>query len=206
MGSEKVDWAINGELALNCNCTVFCPCAVSLGDHPPTEGYCQTWLAVRIDNGHFRDVDLSGLNVGMLMEIPGKMARGNWTIGAFIDDSAGDEAFDALDKIFSGKVGGTTGLFSILTGTYLGSERSPVEYKTEGEKRIVNVGKKIQGVIKPIEGLEKGEPVTFQNSTYWMGPEVIISTAEQGRVRAFGRVWDFEGRSAELCKIKWGTH
>ena len=36
MGSEKVDWAINGELALNCNCTVFCPCAVSLGDHPPT--------------------------------------------------------------------------------------------------------------------------------------------------------------------------
>ena len=80
MGSEKVDWAINGELALNCNCTVFCPCAVSLGDHPPTEGYCQTWLAVRIDNGHFRDVDLSGLNVGMLMEIPGKMARGNWTL------------------------------------------------------------------------------------------------------------------------------
>jgi hypothetical protein len=54
--------------------------------------------------------------------------------------------------------------------------------------------------------LEKGKPVTFQNSTYWMGPEVIISTAEQGRVRAFGRVWDFEGRSAELCKIKWGTH
>ena len=54
MGSEKIDWAINGELALNCNCTVFCPCAVSLGDHPPTEGYCQTWLAVRIDNGHFR--------------------------------------------------------------------------------------------------------------------------------------------------------
>ena len=69
MGSDKVDWAINGELALNCNCTVFCPCAVSLGDHPPTEGYCQTWLAVRIDNGHFNEVDLSGLAVGMLMEI-----------------------------------------------------------------------------------------------------------------------------------------
>ena len=29
MGSEKVDWAINGELALNCNCTVFCPCAAA---------------------------------------------------------------------------------------------------------------------------------------------------------------------------------
>ena len=52
----------------------------------------------------------------------------------------------------------------------------------------------------------KGKPVTFQNSTYWMGPEVIISTAEKGKVRAFGRVWDFDGRSAELCQIKWGTH
>ena len=71
---------------------------------------------------------------------------------------------------------------------------------------FLTLGKKFLGVITPIEGLEKGKPVTFQNSTYWMGPEVIISTAEQGRVRAFGRVWDFEGRSAELCKIKWGTH
>ena len=101
MGSDKVDWAINGELALNCNCTVFCPCAVSLGDHPPTEGYCQTWLAVRIDNGHFNDVDLSGLAVGMLMEIPGKMARGNWTIGAFIDEVIRELSLQNTDEKIS---------------------------------------------------------------------------------------------------------
>ena len=34
------DWAIKGELFLNCSCTVFCPCVVSLGKHPPTEGHC----------------------------------------------------------------------------------------------------------------------------------------------------------------------
>ncbi|NDB27655.1 MAG: DUF1326 domain-containing protein, partial [Actinobacteria bacterium] len=44
-------WSIEGELILNCNCTVFCPCVVSLGTHPPTEGYCQAWLGVRIDKG-----------------------------------------------------------------------------------------------------------------------------------------------------------
>ncbi|MGB1332765.1 MAG: DUF1326 domain-containing protein, partial [Paracoccaceae bacterium] len=42
-------WAIKGELILNCNCTVFCPCVVSLGKHAPTEGYCQAWAGVRID-------------------------------------------------------------------------------------------------------------------------------------------------------------
>ena len=34
-------WSLKGELILNCNCTVFCPCVISLGKHPPTEGYCQ---------------------------------------------------------------------------------------------------------------------------------------------------------------------
>ncbi|MCK5502902.1 MAG: DUF1326 domain-containing protein, partial [Tritonibacter mobilis] len=46
---ELMPWAIKGELILNCNCTVFCPCVVSLGKHPPTDGYCQAWAGVRID-------------------------------------------------------------------------------------------------------------------------------------------------------------
>ncbi len=41
-------WAVKGELILNCNCTIFCPCVVSLGKHAPTEGYCQAWAGVRI--------------------------------------------------------------------------------------------------------------------------------------------------------------
>ena len=103
-------WAIKGELILNCNCTVFCPCVVSLGKHAPTEGYCQAWSGVRIDSGHYGDTDLSGLNIGLVLEIPGLMARGNWKAAAFIDDRSSDEAYDALVKIFSGQARGTTGL------------------------------------------------------------------------------------------------
>src|SRR6056297_2837517 len=84
-GHGTVPWAIKGELILNCNCTVFCPCVVSLGQHPPTEGYCQAWSGVRIDEGHYGDTDLSGLNVGLMLEIPGLMARGNWKAAAYID-------------------------------------------------------------------------------------------------------------------------
>ena len=35
-------WTIKGELILNCNCTVFCPCVVSLGQHPRS-AYCLSW-------------------------------------------------------------------------------------------------------------------------------------------------------------------
>ena len=101
-------WKIEGELILNCNCTVFCPCVVSLGKHPPTEGYCQAWAGVRIDKGHAGEEDLSGLNVALLLDIPGMMGRGNWTVGAYIDERASPAAYDSLLEIFSGKARGTT--------------------------------------------------------------------------------------------------
>ena len=197
------NWSIQGELILNCNCTVFCPCVVSLGKHPPTEGYCQAWAGVRIDRGSSNGVDLSGLNVGMLLDIPGKMERGNWTLALWIDDRATDEQFAALETIFTGAARGSTGLFKILVGTYLGAERAPVEFTTDGETRRLSVGRYIQGEVTPIPGARPGEEVAIVNTQYWMGPEVTVAEATQGRVRAFGRVWNFEGRSAEICQIAW---
>lgn len=198
-------WAIKGELILNCNCTVFCPCVVSLGAHPPTEGYCQAWMGVRIDSGHADGEDLSGLNVGMLLDIPGRMARGNWKCAAYIDERASDAAYDGLVSIFSGAARGTTGLFRVLVSEFMGAERAPVSYETEGKTRRLTVGKKIKGEVVPIEGADPDQEVVVSNTAYWMGPDITIATAKQGRVRAYGRVWDFDGRSAEICQINWGT-
>ncbi len=197
------EWAIEGELILNCNCTVFCPCVVSLGAHPPTEGYCQAWAGVRIDRGHFGSSDLSGLNVGLMLDIPGNMGRGNWKCAAWIDERADDEAFDGLVAIFSGAARGTTGLFRVLVGEFLGAERAPVSFETEGKKRRLTVGRFIKGEVEPIPGPDPERDVMVSNTGYWMGPDITVATANQGRVRAMGRVWDFEGRSAEICRINW---
>ncbi len=196
-------WNIKGELILSCNCTVFCPCVVSLGKHPPTEGYCQAWVGVRIDEGHAGESDLAGLNVALLLDIPGLMGRGNWTVAAWIDERATDEAYDHLVKIFSGQARGTTGLFSVLVGTFLGAERAPVSFETEGKLRRLVVPKKISGEVEPIEGANPGEEVKVTNTGYWMGPDITVASAKQSRVRAFGHVWDFAGRSAEICQIDW---
>ncbi len=196
-------WHINGELILNCNCTVFCPCVVSLGLHPPTEGFCQAWAGVRIDEGKSGRTNLSGLNVALLLDIPGSMSRGNWTVAAYIDERATDTAFRKLTDIFSGKARGTTGLFSILVGNFLGAERAAVSYETDGERRQLTVPKKIIGEVEPIRGKKAGEHVVVSNTEYWMGPNITIAQATKSRVRAFGRVWDFVGRSAEICPISW---
>ncbi|SDW35362.1 DUF1326 domain-containing protein [Litoreibacter albidus] len=198
-----VPWNIKGELILNCNCTVFCPCVVSLGKHPPTEGYCQAWLGIRIDEGHYGDEDLSGMAVGMLMDIPGNMGRGNWKAAAYIDDQASEAAYDGLVAILSGAAKGTTGLFSMLVGEFLGAERAPVSFTTEGNARRLMVGRKIQGEVVPVSGKD-GKDMVITNTEYWMGPDITVATANKGKVRAYGRVWDFDGRSAEICQIDWG--
>ncbi len=200
--AELIEWKIKGELILNCSCTVFCPCVISLGDHPPTEGNCQAWSGVRIDSGHYGDVDLSGLNVGLLLDIPGKMARGDWKCAAYIDEHASDAAFDALVAIFSGAAKGTTGLFKMLVSEFLGAERAPVIYENDGNKRRLMVGRVIQGEVEPIAGKDGGD-VVVKNTEYWMGPDITVARANKGKVRAFGRVWDFDGRSSEICQIDW---
>lgn len=198
-------WTLRGELVLSCNCTVFCPCTLSLGKAPPTEGYCQTWAGIRIDEGRFETVDLSGIKAGLIMEIPGLMSRGNWTAGLFIDDGASIQAVKALTKIFTGRAGGTTHLLSILVGQFLGVQQAPIRYDVDGGTRIFSIDKIVSGVVTPIGGKDKAQPVVIRNSEYWIAPEIIVARADKSRVRAFGRNWDFAGRSAEVCQLAWSN-
>ena len=198
-------WTLRGELVLSCNCTVFCPCTLSLGKAPPTEGYCQTWAGIRIDEGRFDTVALDGIKVGLIMEIPGLMARGNWTAGLFIDEQASIQAVKALTKIFTGRAGGSTHLLSILVGHFLGVRQAAINYKVEGETRKFSIDKIVDGVVSPVPGNDTSAPVTIRNSEYWVARDIVVARAEKSRVRAFGRNWDFAGRSAEICKLDWGN-
>jgi hypothetical protein len=201
--SEK--WRIRGDFVMSCNCTVFCPCVLSLGQHPPTEGYCQTWAGLRIDEGHFGDTDLAGVNVALIAEIPGPLTRGNWTAGIFIDEKASIYAVKALTKIFTGRAGGSTGLLKILVSNFLGVHSAKISYRVEGETRIVQIPGIIDGAVSPVRGKNEGENVVIRNSEYWIAPDVTVSRAEKSRLRAFGRNWNFAGRSAELCYLDWGN-
>jgi hypothetical protein len=200
----KEPWTLKGELALSCNCTVFCPCVLSLGQHAPTEGYCQTWAGVRIDEGRFGDVDLSGIKFGFMADIPGRLARGNWTLALFVDDTAPASAVKALTWIMSGRAGGSTALLKILGGAFLGVRQVPIVYERNGDTRIIKIEKIVDGAITPVRGKDEGG-VVIRNSEYWIAPDIIVSRADRSRFRLFGRNWNFDGRSAEICQIDWGN-
>jgi len=200
---RATDWAIKGELFLNCSCTVFCPCVVSLGQHPPTEGHCHAWMAIAIDEGHYEGESLAGLNVGLLVEIPGRMAEGDWKVAAYVDERATQKAYNGILQIFSGAAGGTTGLFTMLVSEIIGAERAPVVITRDGNRRGLTIGRYIQGEIEMLEGKSPDHPVMVSNSKYWMGPDIIAARGLRSKVRDYGRVWDFGGKSAEVCPIDW---
>ncbi|MCL6284262.1 DUF1326 domain-containing protein [Ruegeria sp. 2012CJ41-6] len=200
---SPTEWAIKGELILNCSCDVFCPCVVSLGAHPPTEGHCHAWMGIIIDEGHYEGEDLSGLNVGLLVDIPGRMGEGQWKVAAYVDERASGKAYNGLLQIFSGQAGGTTGLFTMLVSEIIGAERAPVEIERDGTRRRIMIGRKIQGEIEMLAGKDEDHPVMVSNSKYWMGPDIIVARGTKSRVRDYGRIWDFGGKSAEICPIDW---
>jgi hypothetical protein len=178
---------------------------ISLGQHEPTEGTCQAWAGAHIEEGFHEDTDLAGINIGLLLDIPGRLARGNWTAALYIDERASIYAIKALTRIFTGKAGGSTGLLKILVGSFLGVRTEKIIYDIQGDTRIFQIPKIIEGVVKPIPGKVKGENVVVSNTGYWIGKDVTIARAETSRVRAFGRNWNFEGRSAELVRLDWGS-
>ncbi len=196
-------WHIKGELMLSCNCTVFCPCVISLGKHPPTEGHCQTWGGVRIDDGAYGDTDLSGLNMGLIIEIPGMMSRGKWTAGVYVSEEADVYQVKALTKIMSGKARGTTHLLSILVASFLGVHQKPITYENDGDVRRFKIPKIIDGEIRPIRSSTPDGHTTVENSQYWIAPRIIVAEATRSKFRDFGRNWDFAGHSAEICELDW---
>jgi hypothetical protein len=196
-------WKIRGELILSCNCDVFCPCVIALGKAKPTYGVCHTWWGLHIDEGHAGDESLDGLNVGVLMDIPGPLAEGKWSVAFYIDERANDAAAQALTEILSGKAGGTTSWFSIMVAEFLGVKRVPIEFKHVGRGWSFKIPRIIDGAIEPIEGANGDGTTKITNTKYWMGAEVTVCRSTKSRFRDWGRNWELTGGSGEYARIDW---
>ena len=196
-------WNIQGELILSCNCDVFCPCVVSLGKAPPTQGTCHGWAGLEIRNGFYDNISLDGLKVGLLLDIPGRLSNGNWTVAIYLDERASPEAVEALSTIFSGNAGGPPGVLRFLVSTVLGVKQVPVQFERDGRMRRFVIPNIVNGEIEPIKGKRPDEDVVISNTEYWMGSEVTVARNVKSKLRDFGRVWDLATCSAEIMQINW---
>ena len=93
-------WEIQGSELINCNCAYGCPCQFNA---LPTKGFCEAMGAIWIERGHFGDVRLDGLKIGVVFQWPGPIHEGKGKCQPIVDTRASPQQREALLKIMSGQ-------------------------------------------------------------------------------------------------------
>jgi hypothetical protein len=205
----NVEWAISGPEIANCNCDFSCPCQFNA---LPTYGDCRAMTAMRIDKGHFGDVDLSGLAWCGMFAWPKAIHEGHGEAFVVISDRATPEQRNALLTILSGQETdpGAT-IFNVFAPTLDKMHDpvfAPIEFELDLDKRKGSV--RIAGVIdtsvepirNPITGAEHRVRVTLPG-----GFEFREAEFANGATTATGPIkLAFNNAHSHLAMLNLGTH
>ena len=148
-----VEWSIKGPHFANCNCDYGCPCQfVAL----PTDGTCKAVSGWRIDEGHFGDIRLNGLNSVIVYAWPGAVHEGNGTMQVIVDERASSAQREALVSILQGEhadEGATMlSIYRAMCTTVLEPlfKRIEVAIDVEGRTASLNIPDHIEAELEPL--------------------------------------------------------
>jgi hypothetical protein len=185
-----VDWSMSGPEIANCNCDWGCPCQFNA---LPTHGDCRAVVAMRIEKGHFGDVDLAGLIWCGMFAWPKAIHEGNGEAFVVISDKATAEQRNAILTILSGQetVPGAT-IFNVFATTFTKMHEpafAPIEFELDLERRVGRI--RIPGVVETnVEPIRN--PVTGQEHRVQValpkGFEYHLAEFASGQTRATGAI------------------
>ena len=152
------DWKIKGDGVTSCNCAWGCPCQFNAN---PTQGFCEALASWRVREGHFEDVDLSGVKYSWVVHWPGPIHEGNGTLQLVVDEAASEDQRDAIAQLCSGEHGGTAfEIFASVLPNVREPTTAPIEFESDPDGRIarVKVGDiaetRVEPIKNPVDGSE----------------------------------------------------
>jgi hypothetical protein len=103
-----MSWRIRGSYFESCNCEAICPCRKINGvpGGRSTYGECLGVLSWVIEDGHADDVSLDGLRVAFATRYHDDDPGSPWSFVMYVDERADAEQRDALEGIYTGRLGG----------------------------------------------------------------------------------------------------
>src|SRR5204863_6727646 len=107
---------------------------------PADRKRCNALFFFHIASGEIEGTDVSELNVGMVVDSPPIMGKGNWRVGLVMDAAASEEQADGLGAVFSGQKGGPPAMLGPLIAEMMGVEKVPIEYADDGSRHSVTIG------------------------------------------------------------------
>jgi hypothetical protein len=101
-------WHVRGSYFESCNCDPVCPCRRidGVAGGRSTRGICSGVLSWVIDQGHAAGTDLTGLAVALALTYDDDEPGSPWRWILYLDERASQEQLEALEAIFTGRLGG----------------------------------------------------------------------------------------------------
>ena len=187
-----------------CNCRHGCNCQFGGG---PNEGACEFLMGLDITDGHFGDVDLTGMRVAVAAKYPGAIHEGNGHVALFVDETARPEQVDAIVAIFTGQAGGMP--WEALAGTVSrldGPIRAPITMRAEGRRTLLEIPGVLEAQLTPIRNVVTGEEtevhIVYPTGGFFWNDGNIVTT-ETMRVRHGDLAFEHPSRFASTSKVDW---
>ncbi len=194
--ARAAGYQMEGTLLEVCSCDVLCPCWIG---EDPDGGTCDSFLAYNLDKGTIRGVDVSGLTLVSVVNIPGNVLEGNLRQFMLIDDRATEEQADAMLDAFSGKLGGPLADLAALVGEVVAVERAPISHEIVDGAGTLSVGDKIECSTHAFRGPD-GSTTTLSNTIFSTvpGSPAYVAMADSQRIDIpeHGFQWSYEKKNA----------
>jgi len=164
------EWTIEGDYVEACNCDVACQCVWL---EPPDDDVCTASLAWHIREGHYGDVDLSGLSVAMLIDTDEGVMFGSgtdWDVVLLVDESAEDDQREAIETIYTGRAGG---IWAAVADAHVRSadvEVAPIQFSRDGTDFSVE--------IPEVLSMDAGGAVGFNEEVGTISPHPLTASLE----------------------------
>ncbi len=198
-GTKATDvvYDLQGTLLEACSCGVLCPCWIG---EDPDGGACDAFVAYHFDAGTVKGVDVGGLSIVNVVQIPGNvLTPGSWRVVIFIDDRASDEQMQALLDAYSGKLGGPLADLAGLVGEVVEVRRAPIRHEIREGVGTLQVGDVVSSEMTRFTSAS-GNPTTLQETVFSTvpGSPAYVGKATRHTVNLpeHGMVWSFENRNA----------
>ena len=145
-----------------CTCNAICPCW--LGENPDGD-FCYVAVAWHFNSGNIDGVDVSGLTIGAVADVPNNILDGGWRVVVAMDEKASTQQEEALLSVYTGQQGGPVADIAKLIGEVVAVERVPIVYEGAKGKGTLKMGTAVDATMVPyLDGA--GQPTMLHNSVF----------------------------------------
>jgi hypothetical protein len=196
-------YVLEGTSVEACSCTGPCPCDVG---EDPDGGHCESLTAYHIDRGRINNVDVAGLSLVAITQIPGNVRAGNWRMVLYVDANATPEQRQALIDAWGGTLGGPLADLAQLVGERIAVHSAPIDYYVRDGKGTLRVGEIAAVEMTPFTAPD-GRTTTLHDTTFSTsadGPKLVgKATHHRVQIPEHNMRWEFSGRNATQSTFRF---